>query len=80
MSQEILFSVRETELEEMSDRPEDNFWSHVRLKPTKVCKQQRESTQQHVLFDGICQETESCPAQSACEQKTVPAHLGRTAE
>ena len=39
MSQEILYSVRETELEEMSDRPEDSFWSHVRFKPTKVCKQ-----------------------------------------
>ena len=72
MSQDILFRVRETELEEMSDRPEDSFWSHVRFKPTKVCKQKRKSAQQHVLFDGICQETESCPTQGLKSVPTPP--------
>ena len=60
----------------MNDRPEDNFWSHVRFKPTMVCKKDRSATRTLLRYlpgDRVLSNTRRM------WRKAVPAHLGRTA-
>ena len=41
----------------------------------RCANNKEKNAQQHVLFDGSCQETESCPVQGACGEKPYPPIL-----